>query len=328
MGALQSPWVRWALLVLLAGVVTIIEVNFVGDATLYSLHNNATREESHERIVHNRAPEGGWGAEGLNGTNIRIAVPYLVEFLHQVTPFRVLQLYKGVDTICLWLSLIVFFAYLQKWFTVREGLIAWLYLAAILPLTFAFHSYHPWDRPSFLAWLLAFWAARSQRFWLFCLVSAVAVLIKYDAAILPVFYLLANFDRKNWLKILVQAGALGVGLLAIYAGLRALLPGGFAPHDFGAIALRNLAMIARNPISYTPFLAFGLPVLLGIFGYKIADRFVRASFCFGGIILALLFIATNFEEVRAEIMVFPLLAPAALLGVRRLARESAPPQRA
>jgi len=326
-GALQSPWTGRVLLVLLAAVIAIVAVNFVGDVTVYSLQNNATREESHERIVHNLAPEGGWGTRGLNGTNIRIAVPYLVEFVHRATGMRVLPLYKGVDTVCLWLSLIVFFAFLRKWFTVPESLIAWLYLAAILPLTFAFHSYHPWDRPSFLAWLLAFWAAQRQHFWAFSLVSAVAVLIKYDAAVLPALYLLANANRQNWRGVLVRSCALGAGLLAIYFTLRVMLPGGFSPRDFGASILRNLAMAAGNPIAYAPFLAFGFPVLLAGLGYKIADRFARASVCFAGIIFVLLFISTNFEEVRAEIMLFPLLAPAALLGLRRVSGETPPLQR-
>jgi hypothetical protein len=45
-----------ALLVVLIGIVTIVEVNFVGDTTIYSLKAANIREELHESIVHNHPP--------------------------------------------------------------------------------------------------------------------------------------------------------------------------------------------------------------------------------------------------------------------------------
>src|SRR5271167_4134044 len=111
-GMIQNVWFKRALLVLLMGIVSIVEVNFVGDTTIYSLKLANIREELHESIVHNHPPAGGWAERGAYSLNIRIAIPFLVQFLHDETAVRVLQLYKGVDLICVWLALIIFFAYL------------------------------------------------------------------------------------------------------------------------------------------------------------------------------------------------------------------------
>jgi hypothetical protein len=70
----------------LAGIVSLIQVNFVGDATIYSLNTNRSRELMHEQIIHNQPPEGGWRSQGAGGTNIRIAIPH---------PCRVLARHDG-----------------------------------------------------------------------------------------------------------------------------------------------------------------------------------------------------------------------------------------
>ena len=80
----KNVWIKRALLVLLMGIVSIVAVNFVGDTTISSLKAANIREEPHESVVHNRPPAGGWASRGANDAmNIRITIPYLVEFLYQ-----------------------------------------------------------------------------------------------------------------------------------------------------------------------------------------------------------------------------------------------------
>ena len=101
-GMAQNVCIKRALLVLLMGIVTIVEVNFVGDTTIYSLKVANIREELHESIVHNHPLSGGCVERGANDAmNIRVVIPYLVEFLHDETGARVLQIYKAVDLVCI-----------------------------------------------------------------------------------------------------------------------------------------------------------------------------------------------------------------------------------
>jgi hypothetical protein len=318
----QNVWIKRALLVLLMGIVTIVQVNFVGDTTIYSLKSANIREELHESVVHNQPPAGGWASRGANDAmNIRIAIPYLVEFLHNRTGIGVLRLYKGVDLICIWLALIIFFAYLIDQFTVWESTLACLYFAAILPLTFALHVYHPYDRASLVAWLLAIWCARARRFWAFSAVTIGAVLIKYDAIVLPGLYFLGNATLQTWRKYFFQSLAIGVILFAIFLSLFLILSGSYVRIDYIDQILRNFRMMVGSAIFYPPSLAFGVPIVLAILGYRTSDQFMRASVWFAGMIAVILIMAVNFEEVRVEQMFFPLLAPAALCGLRRILGE-------
>jgi hypothetical protein len=221
----------------------------------------------------------------------------------------------------MWFGLIIFFKFLYTRFTARESALACFYFAATLPLTFAFHSFHPYDRAGFVTWLMAIWCARAKHFLEFSVVSVIGVLIKYDAIVLPILYFLGNSTTQNWRKCLIQSSAMEIVLLAIFGALILAIPGGFEQRHYEALILHNLTMLIDNAIFYPPTLAFGLPIALVILGYRRSDRFMRASVWFAGLIAVILFVATNFEEVRGEQMLFPLLAPAALLGLRRILGE-------
>src|SRR5262249_14699583 len=107
--------------------------------------------------------------------------------------------------------------------------------------------------------------------------------------------------------------------LGIFFALRVLFPGGFEARDILETLLRNMRLLASDLIFfYPPFLAFGLPVLLAAVGYKCTDQFMRACLCFAALFSILVFATANFEEVRTLQMLYPLIAPAAMLGLRRV----------
>jgi hypothetical protein len=66
----------------------------------------------------------------------------------------------------------------------------------------------------------------------------------------------------------------------------------------------------------SPGLQRGAPAVLAIIGYPRADRFMRASLWFACLLTVPFFTTSNFEEVRTQAMLLPLLAPAALVGLR------------
>jgi hypothetical protein len=69
---------------------------------------------------------------------------------------------------------------------------------------------------------------------------------------------------------------------------------------------------------YRPLLAFGPPALCAWFGWPTAVRVVRCYCIFGGLLLVPPLTATNFAEVRAEMPVWLLLMPVALLGMQSM----------
>ena len=163
----------------------------------------------------------------------------------------------------------------------------------------------------------------ARRFWEFSAVTIVSVLIKYDAIVLPGLYFLGNAAPQTWRKYFFQSFAIGVILLAISLSLFLMFSGSYVNIDYIDHILRNLRMMVGSAIFYPPSLAFAVPIVLSIFGYKSSDQFMRASVWFAGMIAVILTIAVNFEEVRVEQMFIPLVAPAALCGFRRILGESA-----
>jgi hypothetical protein len=89
----QNVRIKRALLVVLIGIVTIVEINFVGDTTIYSMEVANIREELHDSIVHNHPPAGGWVKRGANAAmNIRVVIPYLVAIVAVLIKFDAIVL--------------------------------------------------------------------------------------------------------------------------------------------------------------------------------------------------------------------------------------------
>jgi len=96
------------------------------------------------------------------------------------------------------------------------------------------HFYQPYDRASLVAWLLAIWCARAQRFWAFSAVAIVGVLIKFDAIVLPGLYFLGNATSQTWRKYLFQSSVIAIILFVIFEALSLSLGGVWVRPDYVA----------------------------------------------------------------------------------------------
>jgi hypothetical protein len=103
-----------------------------------------------------------------------------------------------------------------------------------------------------------------------------------------------------------------------FYGLRALLPGGFMPRDPVEFLTRNARVAKDLKLIYPPLLALGPPALCAWFGWPTAIRVVRLYCIFGALLLVPLLTLSKFEEVRAQMSVWLLLMPVALLGMQRM----------
>ena len=84
--------------------------------------------------------------------------------------------------------------------------------------------------------------------------------------------------------------------------------------------LQRMVQLARffPPIAYPPVLVFLLPVILIAIRIPKDDRFLRGAIIYAGVLLCYFFVASHFEEVRAEIPFLLMILPAALLNLRIL----------
>ncbi len=312
------PVSRLALLLLLCASMTMVQ-DWVGTLTLYSPSFAARRELMHESVLANRLPDGAqsWPELGANGLNIRVTVVYLAEGVRRLTDLKVGQVYRLIDAVALFAALIALFFYLRASVPPEYALLGLIYLSATLPLTAFFAYFHPWDRVSLLMWICLLLLLRADRIWLFTVLLAFSVTVKFDTILLPTLYWLVRVTRENWVSVSVRAAALFVVTFGVWILLQVVF-GSLSYWDPWIQVQRNISDFAALPARFPPVLGFGLPVLLALAGLRDEPHFTRMSAIFGFLLLIMFAIITNFVEYRAELPALILILPAALGTLHRL----------
>jgi hypothetical protein len=306
------------LVVAVAFIITITNQGWIATKTIYAPDVLESRAATHEAILHNKLPEGAesWGSVGANGINIRILTIWVVEITHRLTDVDIHRAYKMVETICLLLGCVLFFYYLRLWFEPEIAAIGLLYMGCVLPLTYLFYYYHPWDRPSLIAWLVALMLMRKNKIILLVPVLIFAMLVKYDIILLPALYFLANIINRQWVKTSLITIGLFVVTWSTFLTLKILIPGGFDQSKFilGQVS-HNLSQLANYGLTYPPLLALSLPLILALYGFSKSDAFAKAAVVFCGMQGSIMFVRSNFVEFRSQMPLLILLMPAALTGL-------------
>jgi hypothetical protein len=312
-------------LLLLVFSLTLILQKWVGGTTVYVPELAERRQQLHEAIFHNRLPHGSssWTELGANGVNIRVGTVYFAEFLHRAFGFSVLNIYKSLDTIALFGALLLVFFYLKQTSPLPYALIGLLYVTSVLPLTYFFGYFHPWDRVSLVCWAALLMLLRRGRLKAFTALLILSVVVKYDTILLPALYFLSTVTKQNRRQVAVRSALLFALTFGVWAGLRLLLPGGFEERHLLAQLLSNLRDFGATWYAYPPLLGLGLAILLALAGVRWSDRFALASVAFGFLLLVPLFTTTNFIEMRAEMPVLLLMLPSALAALRVLCEGEA-----
>jgi len=304
---------------ILAVVFTLGLQWWVGGATIYDPAWQGRRTAMHYALMSNRAPAGlSWSDIGANGVNIRLGVVYLAELVHRVLGISIPSAYFAVETFFLWCTFPLLYVCLRGWFPASWSWVGLLLYTAVLPLTYFLYHFHPWDRASLALWLVLVLLLRANRVFPMAVVLALAVVIKYDVVLFPALYWMARVDRRNWKAVTGVTAALFAVSFGTYYGLRWAFPGGFEERHIGAQIVKNLGRMRELYVFYPPLLVFGPTLALAFIGAPRGDRLMRAMALFGALLFIPLFIAANFDEVRAQMPMFILLLPAAIGGLRRV----------
>ena len=317
----RKAWGALALVWLLA-TITIGLQSWLGDQTIYSRSLERQREVFHFAILANEAPGGaGWGAVGALSIQKRVGVVYLAEALRKLTGMAVGKVYKGLDTLFLFVSLVGLFFYLRRWLPDIYCLLGVLYFCTALPLTYFFQVFHPWDRLQLVIWIGLLWLVADRRFLLLMFGLLLSVLVKFDTILLPFFYFLANTNRRNLARISGESLILLVLAFGAYFAVGRLFPApldtaGFDLNNAHLMLLRNAQVFAGLNVRFPPLLVLALPVLLSLLLLRSKPRFVWASVVFALGLTAVYMMFSNYEEVRAHIVVLVLVLPSALLSLR------------
>lgn len=303
------------MVVLVAGVATLILQGYVGDKTIYAPELAARRDSIHSFILHNQLPPGRtWEDYGANGSQARVLTVYTAEAVHRSVGVPVQKVYFWLDTLALFISLILLYGFLRSWGSPERALTGVLIAILVLPLTYALHFFHPWDRLSLLIWIGLLSLLRAERLVAFGALLVVGMLVKYDLIFLPGLYFLIHLGSNNR-RVLLTTAALFLVSIGTYLGIVFAFGSGTGERSIGIQVAHNLAQMKEMSIWYPPLLGFAIPGGLALLGWSRGDRFARASAGFALLFCIPLFLLTNFAEIRAQMPVVVLLLPLALAGL-------------
>jgi hypothetical protein len=317
-------WFGLVLLVWLSATITVGLQQWVGDQTIYAQKIEQQREAFHFGILANEAPGGGsWGAVGGQSIQKRIGIVYLAESIRAATDLSVGKIYKLLDSVFLFISIVLLYFFLRRWLSQTYSLLGVLYFCAVLPLTYFFQLFHPWDRPQMAIWLVLLYLVASGRFYSLAAVLVVSILIKFDTVLLPFFYFMVHFSQARWRRTGGETLVLLVAAFGTYAALGHWFPDPLDSSRFTVdVALvtleRNLQVLLGMHLRYPPLLVHALPVLLALLFLPGKDRFVWTAVVFGLGLAGVYVTFTLFEEVRTHMIVLVLVMPSALISLQHL----------
>lgn len=304
--------------------ITIGMQTWIGDQTIYSKQLEKQREELHFGVLENKAPGGkGWTALGATSIQKRIGIVYLAEAIRTNTGLTVAKIYKLLDTVFLFVNLLALYFYLKKWLPDPYSLLGVLYFCAMLPLTYLFQLFHPWDRLQMVLWMGLLYLVAERNFVVLIVCLFLSVLVKFDTILLPFLYFLVHVSRSGWLKTSLETLFLLLITFGTYMALGQLFP---SPVDGSYYNLQgafstlwsNAQKLVEMNVRYPPLLVHTLPVFLALFFLPSKHRFVASSVVFALGLSGVYMVFSNYEEVRAHMVILVLVLPSALLTLKKL----------
>ncbi|MGD8276970.1 MAG: hypothetical protein PVH00_03040, partial [Gemmatimonadota bacterium] len=252
---------RYVAAVVLVWAIASVNVFWVGGATLYSASMQERRESLHRAVLSGELPAGvgSWNEVGANTAALRPAVPWLAEQTASVTGLRLATAYQLIEWTSIAIAIAMLFLILHRFVSLERALIGCLYVGVVLPLSYMAHYFQPWDKPALALWLAAAFLLLTDAVIPAGAVIALAVLVKFDAVVLPALYMLLYAGRGKASRFATRSAYLWLTALVPFALLQWLRPGASEPrHPVGQLTA-NAGVFREMWYAYPPMIGFLLP---------------------------------------------------------------------
>jgi hypothetical protein len=327
-----SPIWRGVNLLAFIAVLTTSLQHWVGQSTIYSEKYASIRPKVHDLLVRRTGETADNNLRDLEsfGNERRVVIPWIAEGLVRLVGNRETSLpaiYYYMDYLFLYLSFLAFWFYLRRWFDQVYCLLGLSFLAVVFITTYHLHFFHPWDRPTFLLWIILAMLVRDDRMLIYLPVLALTLCTKFTACLFPVFYLMVNakrgwlsLNRRVWSMVAVQAGViLACNFLLNYLSITPAekLVGTYLSL-MEDIFRMDLYFFSLYMFAHPAFLMFICPVFLIPWRWKELDHFMRSSALFGGGVLLVHLCFSYFVESRALAVALVFLIPPAMRSLEKM----------
>jgi hypothetical protein len=147
--------------------------------------------------------------------------------------------------------------------------------------------------------------------------------IKYDIVVFPALYFIYNISSSKWKSVFPRTLLLSAATICTFIALRKLIPGGFVEKDLWNQARINLRHFLSYPyaFAYPAVLAFSVPLILTLYGWRSLIRFHVCCNILGIVIFVIVLIFSNFRELRAEMPIVLLIIPSAVNGLKVMLQD-------
>lgn len=299
--------------------IAATNVFWIGSATLYSPDLEMRRAILHEAILVGKLPAGvnSWSSLGANSAAMRPLVSWIADGLVGAG-FSLDRSYQLIEFVSIVAALALLFELMKRSTSTDRALLACGWVAAVLPLSYFLHYFHPWDKPSLALWLIAVLLMLDDRILFASIAIALAVLVKFDAVVLPLLYVLLFAGRATWKRFVPRLTVLTTAAVVPFTTLVMLRPTAAEPRDVGQQLAVNVHDFLQRWYMYPPAIGLVLPLALGAVGFRLAAHAERALYVLALVILLILLLTTNFVEIRAEFVPLVLMLPCASRGLDRL----------
>lgn len=254
----------------------------------------------------------------LGGSNqFRLMSFWLAEFFHKSLNLQVFLAYISIRFLFTFFTLSLFHFFLLKWFSHERAFLSVTILSAITPVTYL--SFLQESDPLLIFFfLVGLWLIREKKLLPLAFLIALATFAKETIVFLIPFYLIFNWQKKNWLKIILEAALLGiVWLVMFYITRNAFFDGQNSalwqlPHNIATLS----RVLSYNPLINLHILflpLFGVFWALPFFHLKKKPYFFRKAAPYIVVYIILHFLFGWPEESRIMLPLAFLVIPSGLM---------------
>ena len=279
-------------IIALSAVQTIIHNWFVDTRVIDA------QKSLHQQVLSGEAPAP---------IQYRIFVHHLAQWLIN-NGFSFVAAYDTIRFIFTFLSALVFYIFISKWFKPESALLGVMIFFAFLPLTYIRYYFQPMDIPNLFFFIAGLAAVRRKNFPLFLIILAVAMTNRETAILLVLIWLLVHWDKNKNSAVIIQtalAAAMGLG---IYFYLRKIYS---LKHYYSDLFYLRFNLTDGRTYLYAAVL-IGPLIFYALKNFKSKPEFLRRSVLILPFFLVIHYTMTIMAEPRLWLPVVAILIPMAL----------------
>lgn len=264
----------------------------------------------------------------LNGvTNdsnqFRLFAFWIPELIHRLFHVDIVYAYLINRFIWTLLTLVLFHAFLLKWFNQSRAWLSTMLFSLLLVFSYL-PLFQESDIMLYVIFLLGLFAIRSRKYWWLLAVVALGVFFKETIIFLVPLFMMVEIPKLKPKKAIIKSFGLIIAWLVVFLFTRSLYPGNNSslwqlPHNLSVFKeLFSYPLLLQYRLLWIP--VFGILWVVSFFDRSEKPQLLALAGPFGVFVLAVVLVVAWPEESRLLIPTAFLAIPSAMLSLESKSR--------